>query len=398
MGRIEIESLWIYPVKGCRGVSVESARVSATGLELDRAFCIVDMEGVVVAAREAISKRKLPALATIETVLLNGGATLELRAPGQAPIQIETAPLNTSKNGDILIVDASGKSTTTSGGGDEDDVPAMAGWKLGELKGVVLEEASEWVNIYLNGVVKTASGKARPTRYAMVRSVSHLSMEEYPPIFPLLERASTDELYAARFKGNARLFSDFAPFLLVNRASAKDLSTLSEAAYPIHSFRGNIVVKGAAPWAEEGWASVLIEAAGGEAFELGKIKECPRCTVPCRDEATGQFLFLRDKLKLWKVLKAAFPLKFSDPEWGVWAGAFFGLYMGHNGKGTGTVLRVGDTVHVLMYRPWDVHLPAAQRLKVFWGGIQWRRRIFDVSMMALFAALGLAAASLGRML
>jgi len=85
-------------------------------------------------------------------------------------------------------------------------------------------------------------------------------------------------------------------------------------------------------------------------------------------------------------LQAAFPLKFSDPEWGVWAGAFFGLYMGHNGKGTGTVLRVGDTVHVLTYRPWDVHLPAAQRLKVFWGGIQWRRRIFDVSMMVCLAS------------
>ena len=93
-------------------------------------------------------------------------------------------------------------------------------------------------------------------------------------------------------------------------------------------------------------------------------------------------------------MQAAFPLKFSDPEWGVWARAFFVLctlfglynYMGHNGKDTGTVLRVGDTVHVLTYRPWDVHLPAAQRLKVFWDGIQWRRRIFDVSMMVCLAS------------
>ena len=97
-------------------------------------------------------------------------------------------------------------------------------------------------------------------------------------------------------------------------------------------------------------------------------------------------------------LQAAFPLKFSDPEWGVWARAFFVLctlfglynYMGHNGKDTGTVLRVGGRHRphpvVPALAPGDVHLPADQRLKVFWGGIQWRRRIFDVSMMVCLAS------------
>ena len=99
-------------------------------------------------------------------------------------------------------------------------------------------------------------------------------------------------------------------------------------------------------------------------------------------------------------MQAAFPLKFSDPEWGVWARAFFVLctlfglynYMGHNGKDTGTVLRVGGRhrphpiVPALPLAPGDVHLPADQRLKVFRGGIQWRRRIFDVSMMVCLAS------------
>lgn len=33
---IRVLKLWIYPVKGCQGVSVEEANVTATGFEYDR--------------------------------------------------------------------------------------------------------------------------------------------------------------------------------------------------------------------------------------------------------------------------------------------------------------------------------------------------------------------------
>ena len=55
--------LWVYPVKACRGVKVKSARVTNTGFELDRAFCVVDTKGNVVWKGEAISQRALPVLA-----------------------------------------------------------------------------------------------------------------------------------------------------------------------------------------------------------------------------------------------------------------------------------------------------------------------------------------------
>lgn len=44
-----------YPVKACRGVKVKSARVTNTGFELDRAFCVVDTKGSMVWKGEAIS-------------------------------------------------------------------------------------------------------------------------------------------------------------------------------------------------------------------------------------------------------------------------------------------------------------------------------------------------------
>ena len=97
------------------------------------------------------------------------------------------------------------------------------------------------------------------------------------------------------------------------------------------------------------------DSVGTPVLTLHKIKECPRCTVPCRDGHSGGFVFPTEKLMLWKVLKAAFPAKFSDPQWGTWAGAFFGVYFGHAGVVGGTI-RVGDAIVVDEKTRWDAHL------------------------------------------
>ena len=70
----------MYPVKACRGVKVKSARVTNTGFELDRAFCVVDTKGNVVWKGEAISQRALPVLATIDVALSASGDELTLSA------------------------------------------------------------------------------------------------------------------------------------------------------------------------------------------------------------------------------------------------------------------------------------------------------------------------------
>jgi hypothetical protein len=71
-------------------------------------------------------------------------------------------------------------------------------------------------------------------------------------------------------------------------------------------------------------------------------------------EQSGEFVFPDEKLKLWKILRAAFPKKNTDPEWGDWAGPFFGVYFGHAAhEGT---LRVGDQIAVLETVAWDAHL------------------------------------------
>ena len=38
----QIGQLWIFPIKSCAGIAVQSARLLPTGLEHDRAFMLVD--------------------------------------------------------------------------------------------------------------------------------------------------------------------------------------------------------------------------------------------------------------------------------------------------------------------------------------------------------------------
>ena len=326
-----IEELWVYPVKGCRGVRVPSAKLTASGLEHDRLFCVIDVDGEVVAAREAISKRKLPALATISVAFTDDGGApaIELSAEGMAaPCRVPLGAAAYESESEVTV-ECSGRSTTAADGG---------GWRLGAVAGHAHARASAWLTEHLNRV-----GGKRPTTYALVRGGTPLAMADYPPEFPLIARSkdARDE-YHARFAGNARRFADFAPLLLANRSSARFVGTRCAgdgAEYPIRSFRANVIVDVAPAWTEEAWAEIAV---GGVA--LRKIKECPRCTVPCRDEATGRYLFEGDALRLWKVLKAAFPRKYADPEWGSWAGAYFGVYFGN--AGVEGVLHVGDEIAV----------------------------------------------------
>lgn len=295
----------------------------------------------------------MPVLATV-TVSFDktedGSVKLCLDAPNMPQLRLPVAA-EAYKDGPTLTVECAG---ATAGGP----------WCLATLKCKQHLEGSKWITNYLNtstGGGRFVNGKAKTGSFALVRSTDDavVDLGQYPPIFPVIARAKHNAEYKARFDGNYRRLSDFAPFLLVSRSSARFVAEQCQAeTYPTLSFRGNIVVDGAAPWAEETWAQLEIVSNDRSPLALHTIKACPRCTVPCRDQTTGSFLF-PDKMKLWKVLKKVFPRKFSDPEWGTWAGAFMGVYMGHNG--VESKVMVGDTILPTKIVPWDAHLQKENR-------------------------------------
>lgn len=64
----QIAQLWIYPVKSCGGIRVAQARLTPTGLEYDRAWMVVDLEG------EFLSQRESPHMALIQPQLIKAAA------------------------------------------------------------------------------------------------------------------------------------------------------------------------------------------------------------------------------------------------------------------------------------------------------------------------------------
>ena len=67
---VSIAELWIYPIKSCKGIKVDQAKVTSRGFELDRMFMVVDSNG------KFVSQRTFPSMALITVQIDNkSGAT-----------------------------------------------------------------------------------------------------------------------------------------------------------------------------------------------------------------------------------------------------------------------------------------------------------------------------------
>ncbi|MGW3071853.1 MULTISPECIES: MOSC domain-containing protein [unclassified Kitasatospora] len=77
-----VTELRYYPVKGCAAVAAAQAELTPAGLAHDRAFMVVDEEGVFR------SQRLDPALATVRPTVAQDGRTLTLAAAGVEPVSV----------------------------------------------------------------------------------------------------------------------------------------------------------------------------------------------------------------------------------------------------------------------------------------------------------------------
>src|SRR6185436_1569327 len=81
-------------------------------------------------------------------------------------------------------------------------------------------------------------------------------------------------------------FADGYAYLVTGEASLADLNRRlaerGQPALPMNRFRPNLVVAGAAPYAEDGWKDVRV---GGAV--LRAAKPCGRCQVTTTDQSTG---------------------------------------------------------------------------------------------------------------
>jgi uncharacterized protein YcbX len=221
---IRITALNIYPVKGCRGIAVDSARVAATGFEHDREWLITRPDGRFMTQREE------PRLALIETSL-PGGDALRLRIPDGAELNV--SPAAPGREVEVTI------------------------WKDRCAAFDAGDAAAEFLTGYLGSPLRLVRFDARRKRR---------SNPDWTPGIEALNQ-----------------FSDGFPWLLASEASLEDLNSRLQRQIPMNRFRPNIVVSGLPPFGEDR----LHELTAGP-VRLRRAKPCTRCIVTTTDQATGK--------------------------------------------------------------------------------------------------------------
>lgn len=222
---MRVTSLWIYPIKSCRGISVPAARAGRRGLDGDRRWMIVDQAG------RFLTQREVPRMTLVRCAL--DGDTLEVSAPEQPPLAMPRTP----GDGPRAEVEIWG-----------DSFPAL-----------VHEGASEWFTRALE----------RPCRAV------------YMP-----EEVERTPGSGGRFPGDRVGFADGYPYLLATEASLAELNRRLPEPITMERFRPNIVVDGEAPFAEDDWPEVRV---GPVSFRVPKgCDRCAITTVDPDTGATGR--------------------------------------------------------------------------------------------------------------
>jgi uncharacterized protein YcbX len=187
----KITGLFVYPVKSCRGVALDTVQLESTGFTSDRHWMLVRPNG------RFVTQRELPRMALIATQV--NAASLTLSAPGMAPLDVAR--------------DAAG--TTL----------AVTVWKF-DGRGIDCgDEAANWVSGFLETPLRLVRFDASAPR-------------ECSPEWTSGIRAVTE-------------FSDGFPILVISRASLAELNSRLPRALPVERFRPNIVIDGVGAYDED---------------------------------------------------------------------------------------------------------------------------------------------------
>lgn len=229
---VSIETLWLYPIKGCGGFTVPSAVLAPTGLEVngigDREWVVVDDD------HEFLSQRELPKMALIETRLT--ADSLRVKAPEMLQLEV---PFET-----------------------EGEVVSARVWN--DAVGAVTQGTlvDEWFSQFLG---------------------QRCSLLRFDPEGQRLSNRKYTGAAAAPYK-----FADAFSLLVCSSASLADLNARLDAqgqpTITIERFRPNIVLDGIEAFDEDYIDRLTI---GSEA-RLQVVKPCVRCTVPNVDLKNGQ--------------------------------------------------------------------------------------------------------------
>lgn len=227
---LRLASLHLYPIKSCAGVSPSEALVIETGLELDRAWMVVDDRN------EFVTQRDMPRMALIRLTL--GRDDMTLRAPGMLALHVS--------------LDAVEQRTRVRVWDDE-----VGAFDMGDL-------AAQWFSDLLG------------QRLRLVR-------------FDPDQRRLADRRWTGTIEAE-NAFSDGFPLLVTSSASLVELNrrlaTQGHAPVTMERFRPNLVLDGLDAHGEDHLDEIVFEGSDGP-VRLKLVKPCGRCTIPDVDPVTA---------------------------------------------------------------------------------------------------------------
>jgi uncharacterized protein YcbX len=225
-----IAGLYVYPVKSCAGVALDAAELGPAGLALDRAWMVVDAQGLF------LTQRQWPRMALVRSGI--GAEGLTLNAPEMPPLRVPLEP--------------AGKKPLRAQVW-KDTVDA---WDAGD-------DAAQWFSAFLQ---KPGLRLAR--------------------FNPAVRRLSNLEW--TRGVQAVNQFADGYPLLVVSDAAVAELNQrLAGPPVTLARFRPNLVLSGMAAHDEDRLAEIRIATPTG-LVRLKPVKPCTRCPIPDIDPDTAQ--------------------------------------------------------------------------------------------------------------
>jgi uncharacterized protein YcbX len=226
-----IAGLFVYPVKSCAGVALDEAVLTDTGLDLDRAWMVVDAHG------EYVTQREVPRLALVRPTLKHHEVVL--RAPGMLALH--------------LAIDAVEEAVKVRIWDDE-----VSAFDMGAT-------AAQWFSDFLGQPLRLVRFDPDHRRLSSMKWTGGIEAPNQ--------------------------FSDGYPVLVVGEASLASLNERlaagGHAPVGMARFRPNIVLSGIEAHDEDRMDVLRIEGQEGE-IELKAVKPCARCPIPNIDPATAQ--------------------------------------------------------------------------------------------------------------
>ncbi|KAJ7070680.1 hypothetical protein C8F01DRAFT_975612 [Mycena amicta] len=266
MSEVLVSKILVHPIKSCRGISVDHARVTPEGLEYDRLWCVVDEDSTIITARES------PKMILITSEILEDLGVLSVSPPGCETFSIPLKP-----GPDVL-----------------------GNWR--RIPKVMMYDLDTFGDGY---VCQSESASAS-------RSPSAILSEYFGRPVHLVYKgpqARTCEPTATHPDLNANaVFQDCYPLMILSEESTMRIEEELRSNHigkqgveerwrteklVIERFRPNIVFRGAGAFAEDNWQQIRI---GSTTISL--VSKCLRCLLPNVSPETGE----RDKAVPYKII------------------------------------------------------------------------------------------------